>query len=73
MLHVWVVPGPGGAFSDDLSTPATTAAAHAALAETRPGQLALYRRFAAEPQAVEDVAHRHHVPDGLPGGKEVRR
>jgi hypothetical protein len=40
MLHVWVVPYPGGVFSDDLSTTATTAAAHAALAETRPGQLA---------------------------------
>jgi len=40
MLHVWVVPYPGGVFSDDLSTAATTAAAHAALAETKPGQLA---------------------------------
>jgi hypothetical protein len=40
MLHVWVVPYPGGVFSDDLSTAATTAAARAALAETRPGQLA---------------------------------
>ena len=37
MLHVWVVPYPGGVFSDDLSTTATTAAAHAALAETKPG------------------------------------
>jgi hypothetical protein len=40
MLHVWVVPYPGGVFSDDLSTAATTAAAKAALAETKPGQLA---------------------------------
>src|SRR5580693_8765976 len=40
MLHVWVVPYPGGVFSDDLSSAATTAAARAALAETRPGQLA---------------------------------
>ncbi|MGH3303323.1 MAG: hypothetical protein ACRDOK_16900 [Streptosporangiaceae bacterium] len=32
MLHVWVVPYPGGVFSDDLSTTATTAAAQAALA-----------------------------------------
>jgi hypothetical protein len=40
MLHVWVVPYPGGVFSDDLSSAATTAAAQAALAETRPGQLA---------------------------------
>jgi hypothetical protein len=40
MLHVWVVPYPGGVFSDDLSTAATTAAAQAALAETKPGQLA---------------------------------
>ena len=40
MLHVWVVPYPGGVFSDDLSTAATTTAARAALAETRPGQLA---------------------------------
>lgn len=40
MLHVWVVPYPGGVFSDDLSTAATTAAARAALAETKPGQLA---------------------------------
>jgi hypothetical protein len=39
MLHVWVVPYPGGVFSDDLSTAATTAAAQAALAETKPGQL----------------------------------
>jgi hypothetical protein len=40
MLHVWVVPYPGGVFSDDLSSAATAAAAQAALAETRPGQLA---------------------------------
>jgi hypothetical protein len=40
MLHVWVVPYPGGVFSDDLSTAATTAAAQTALAETKPGQLA---------------------------------
>jgi hypothetical protein len=40
MLHVWVVPYPGGVFSDDLSTTATTTAAHAALAETKSGQLA---------------------------------
>jgi hypothetical protein len=40
MLHVWVVPYPGGVFSDDLSTAATTAAARAALAEAKPGQLA---------------------------------
>jgi hypothetical protein len=40
MLHVWVVPYPGGVFSDDLSTAATTAAARAALAATRPGHLA---------------------------------
>jgi hypothetical protein len=32
MLHVWVVPYPGGPFSDDLSLPATNAAARAALA-----------------------------------------
>src|ERR1700733_3763140 len=38
MLHVWVVPYPGGVFSDDLSSAATTAAAQAALAETKPGQ-----------------------------------
>jgi hypothetical protein len=40
MLHVWVVPYPGGVFSDDLSSAATTAAAQAALAQTKPGQLA---------------------------------
>ena len=40
MLHVWVVPYPGGVFSDDLSTAATTAAAQAALAETETGRLA---------------------------------
>ena len=40
MLHVWVVPYPGGVFSDDLSSAATTAAAQAALAETTPGHLA---------------------------------
>jgi hypothetical protein len=40
MLHVWAVPYPGGVFSDDLSTAATTTAAQAALAETKPGQLA---------------------------------
>ena len=40
MLHVWVVPYPGGVFSDDLSTAATTAAARTALAQTKPGQLA---------------------------------
>jgi len=32
MLHVWVVPYPGGVFSDDLSTAATSAAVRAALA-----------------------------------------
>jgi hypothetical protein len=31
MLHVWVVPYPGGPFSDDLSRAATSAAAQAAL------------------------------------------
>jgi hypothetical protein len=40
MLHVWVIPYSGGVFSDDLSTAATTAAARAALAQTKPGQLA---------------------------------
>lgn len=40
MLHVWVVPYPGGVFSGDLSTAAATSAAQAALAGTRPGQLA---------------------------------
>jgi hypothetical protein len=33
MLHVWVVPYPGGVFSDDLSRSATDSAAQAALAE----------------------------------------
>jgi len=33
MLHVWVVPYPGGVFSDDLSAAATNTAAHAALAQ----------------------------------------
>jgi hypothetical protein len=33
MLHVWVVPYPGGVFSDDLSAAATNAAVQAALAE----------------------------------------
>ena len=32
MLHVWVVPYPGGVFSDDLSAAATSAAVQAALA-----------------------------------------
>jgi hypothetical protein len=32
MLHVWVVPYPGGVFSDDLSASATSAAVQAALA-----------------------------------------
>jgi hypothetical protein len=32
MLHVWVVPYPGGVFSDDLSQSATNAAVHAVLA-----------------------------------------
>jgi hypothetical protein len=32
MLHVWVVPYPGGVFSDDLSASATSAAVSAALA-----------------------------------------
>jgi hypothetical protein len=32
MLHVWVVPYPGGVFSDDLSAAATNAAVQAALA-----------------------------------------
>jgi hypothetical protein len=33
MLHVWVVPYPGGVFSDDLSATATDAAVQAALAD----------------------------------------
>jgi hypothetical protein len=33
MLHVWIVPYPGGVFSDDLSAAATSAAVRAALAE----------------------------------------
>jgi hypothetical protein len=33
MLHVWVVPYPGGVFSDDLSAAATSSAVHAVLAE----------------------------------------
>jgi hypothetical protein len=33
MLHVWVVPYPGGVFSDDLSRAATDSAAQAALAK----------------------------------------
>ena len=33
MLHVWVVPYPGGVFSDDLSAAATSAAVRAVLAE----------------------------------------
>jgi hypothetical protein len=35
MLHVWVVPYPGGVFSDDLSSAATNAAVNAVLAEQR--------------------------------------
>ena len=35
MLHVWVVPYPGGVFSDDLSTAATSAAVRAVLAEQK--------------------------------------
>jgi len=33
MLHVWVVPYPGGPFSDDLSRAATDGAARAALSK----------------------------------------
>jgi hypothetical protein len=33
MLHVWVVPYPGGPFSDDLSTAATSAAVRAVLGQ----------------------------------------
>jgi hypothetical protein len=33
MLHGWVVPYPGGVFSDDLSAAATNAAVQAVLAE----------------------------------------
>jgi hypothetical protein len=35
MLHVWVVPYPGGVFSDDLSSAATNAAVQSVLAEHR--------------------------------------
>ena len=35
MLHVWVVPYPGGVFSDDLSSSATNAAVNAVLAGQR--------------------------------------
>ena len=35
MLHVWVVPYPGGVFSDDLSEAATNAAVQSVLAEHR--------------------------------------
>ena len=33
MLHVWVVPYPGGVFSDDLSEAATSSAVPAVLAQ----------------------------------------
>jgi hypothetical protein len=33
MLHVWVVPYPGGPFSDDLRLAATNAAVRAALGQ----------------------------------------
>ena len=33
MLHVWVVPYPGGVFSDDLSAAATSSAVQAVLAQ----------------------------------------
>jgi len=33
MLHVWVVPYPGGVFSDDLSEAATNSAVQAVLAQ----------------------------------------
>jgi hypothetical protein len=33
MLHVWVVPYPGGVFSDDLSAAATNSAVRAVLAQ----------------------------------------
>jgi hypothetical protein len=36
MLHVWVVPYPGGVFSDDLSEAATNAAVRAVLAAPSP-------------------------------------
>src|SRR5262249_32002534 len=35
MLHVWVVPYPGGVFSDDLSASATNTAVHTVLAQHR--------------------------------------
>ena len=35
MLHVWVVPYPGGVFSDDLSASATSAAVQSVLAEQK--------------------------------------
>jgi hypothetical protein len=35
MLHVWVVPYPGGVFSDDLSAAATNSAAQAVLAQQK--------------------------------------
>lgn len=35
MLHVWVVPYPGGVFSDDLSEAATNAAVSAVLSEQK--------------------------------------
>jgi hypothetical protein len=33
LLHVWVVPYPGGVFSDDLSEAATNSAVQAVLAQ----------------------------------------
>jgi hypothetical protein len=33
MLHVWVVPYPGGVFSDDLSEAATNSAVQAVLVQ----------------------------------------
>ena len=47
MLHVWVVPYPGGVFSDDLSESATNAAVRAVLAQ--PGKSLSGARFEFPP------------------------
>src|SRR5262249_53760815 len=67
MLHVWVVPYPGGVFSDDLSTAATNAAAHAALAGAprHRGHRRAGRRGGGGPHRREDP---RESTEPLPGG-----
>ena len=71
MLHVWVVPYPGGVFSDDLSAAATSSAVQAVLAEHSYVTLPRAARRARRAAAGATTSCRGRPP--TPGGRMPSR